>query len=361
MRHVLVTGGAGFIGSNFIRFLLQIEPDVQVINLDALTYAGSLENLRDLPDPGRYTFVHGDICNRGLVDDLLRQRQVDTIVHFAAESHVDRSILGPEQFVQTNIVGTFNLLEAARLVWLKEEMIAGVPVRFHHVSTDEVFGSLGPDDPPFSETTPYAPNSPYAASKAASDHLVRAYHHTYGLPVTITNCSNNYGPYQFPEKLIPLMILNALEGKPLPVYGDGQQIRDWLYVEDHCEAIWTVLRKGVVGETYNIGGDNQPANLTIVNTLCGILDELQPRSPHMPHEQLIRYVADRPGHDRRYAMDIQKIGRDLGWRPRQSLQSGLLQTVQWYLEHPEWVQAIREQTGYQAWLDKNYEKRGAAQ
>jgi dTDP-glucose 4,6-dehydratase len=260
-------------------------------------------------------------------------------------------------------VGTFSLLEAARQMWLHEKILGeSTPeaVRFHHVSTDEVFGSLKADDPPFSETTPYAPNSPYAASKAASDHLVRAQHHTFGLPVTITNCSNNYGPYQFPEKLIPLMIMNATEGKPLPVYGDGQQIRDWLYVEDHCEAIRTVLKKGTVGETYNIGGSNQPANLTIVKTLCGILDELQPDSPHTPHEKLIQYVADRPGHDRRYAMNIDKIGRELGWQPRQSLESGLLKTVEWYLSHPEWVEAIRKQTDYQFWMDKNYEKRGAS-
>jgi dTDP-glucose 4,6-dehydratase len=363
MQNVIVTGGAGFIGSNFIRYLLAAEPEVQVINLDALTYAGSLENLRNLPDPSRYTFVHGDICNRGLVEDLIRHHQVDTIVHFAAETHVDRSILGPEQFIQTNIYGTFTLLEAARQLWLKEKILSdsGHEVRFHHVSTDEVFGTLQPEDPPFSETTPYAPNSPYAASKASSDHLVRAYRHTYGLPVTITNCSNNYGPYQFPEKLIPLMILNALEGKPLPVYGDGQQIRDWLYVEDHCEAIWTVLRKGQVGETYNVGGNNQPANLTIVKTLCSLLDQLLPRSPYTPHEQLIQYVTDRPGHDRRYAMDIAKISRELGWQPRQSLESGLLKTVEWYLEHPEWVAAIRKQEGYQDWLDQNYQKRGVKQ
>lgn len=359
MHNVLITGGAGFIGSNFVRFLLREEPAVQVINLDALTYAGSLENLKDLPDPDRYTFVQGDICDRDLVESVIRHHRIDTIVHFAAESHVDRSILGPEQFIQTNIIGTFTLLDAARKLWLQENLLAGherTP-HFHHVSTDEVFGSLGPNDPDFAETTPYAPNSPYAASKASSDHLVRSYHHTYGLPVTITNCSNNYGPYQFPEKLIPLMILNGLEGRPLPVYGDGQQIRDWLYVEDHCDAILTVLRKGVLGETYNVGGGNQPVNLTVIRTLCDILDECRPESPHVPHEKLIRYVTDRPGHDRRYAMNITKISTELGWQPRQSLESGLLKTVEWYLANPEWVASIRQQQDYQGWLAKNYDKR----
>ncbi len=358
MKNVLITGGAGFIGSNFVRYLLQVEPQVQIVNLDALTYAGSLENLKNLPDPSRYTFVKGDICDQALVDELLRRHQIDTIVHFAAESHVDRSILGPEQFVRTNIHGTFILLEVARQFWLQEKSLPkGTEVRFHHVSTDEVFGSLGPDDPAFTEMTPYAPNSPYAASKAASDHLVRAYHHTYGLPVTITNCSNNYGPYQFPEKLIPLMVLNALEGHSLPIYGDGQQIRDWLYVEDHCDAIWTVLRKGTPGETYNVGGGNQPPNLTVVKTLCDILDECQPDSAYAPHNNLIRYVTDRPGHDRRYAMDISKIQRELNWRPRQSLESGLLKTVEWYLENREWIKAIHQQQEYQGWLAKNYDQR----
>jgi dTDP-glucose 4,6-dehydratase len=358
MKNVLITGGAGFIGSNFVRYLQQVEPQAQIVNLDALTYAGSLENLKNLPDPERYTFVEGDICDRALVDELLRRHKIDTIAHFAAESHVDRSILGPEQFVQTNIHGTFTLLEAARQFWLQENGISeDIEVRFHHVSTDEVFGSLGPEDPAFTETTPYAPNSPYAASKAASDHLVRAYHHTYGLPVTITNCSNNYGPYQFPEKLIPLMVLNALEGRSLPIYGDGQQIRDWLYVEDHCDAIWTVLRKGTPGETYNVGGGNQPPNLTVVKTLCDILDECQPNSALAPHSNLIRYVTDRPGHDRRYAMDISKIHRELNWRPRQSLESGLLKTVEWYLGNREWIKAIHQQQDYQGWLAKNYDQR----
>ncbi|HLE14783.1 MAG TPA: dTDP-glucose 4,6-dehydratase [Anaerolineales bacterium] len=360
MQNIFVTGGAGFIGSNFVRYLLVADPSIKVINLDALRYSGSHENLKELPDQDRHTFIHGDICDRELVEDLLRVYRVDTLVHFAAESHVDRSILDPQPFIQTNIVGTYTLLEAARQVWLVEKSLPRNAVRFHHVSTDEVFGSLLPGAQAFSETTPYAPNSPYAASKASSDHLVRAYHHTYQLPVTITNCSNNYGPYMFPEKLIPLMIFNALDGKPLPVYGDGQQIRDWLYVEDHCEAIWNVLRKGKSGETYNIGGNNQPTNLTVVQTLCDILDEYRPDSPFVPHASLIQFVVDRPGHDRRYAMDITKIRNELGWQPKQSLDSGLRNTVEWYLMHPEWVAAIRKQSDYQTWLNRNYETRGGA-
>ena len=353
MNNVLITGGAGFIGSNFVRYLLRVEPDVCIVNLDALTYAGSLENLRALPDPSRHTFVHGDIRERALVDRLLRAHRVDTIVHFAAESHVDRSILGPGAFVQTNVVGTFTLLEAARDYW---ESADAPPVtkRFHHISTDEVYGSLRPADPPFSERTPYAPNSPYAASKAASDHLARAYAHTYGLPLTITNCSNNYGPYQFPEKLIPLMLLNALEGKPLPVYGDGLQVRDWLYVEDHCEAIWRVLRAGTLGETYNIGGDNQATNLEIVQTLCEILNACHPDSPHAPFAQLITHVPDRPGHDRRYAMDIRKIQTQLGWSPRHSLAKGLRKTVDWYLQNGTWLEAIRQRGDFRSWMAVNY-------
>jgi dTDP-glucose 4,6-dehydratase len=358
LKNILITGGAGFIGSNFVRYIMRVEPQVRIVNLDALTYAGSLENLKILPDPGRHTFVHGDICDRNMVDNLIHTHQIDTVVHFAAESHVDRSILGPAQFIQTNIVGTFTLLETVRQYWLTEKNLPLENIRFHHVSTDEVYGTLEPDAPPFSEITPYAPTSPYAASKAASDHLVRAYHHTFGLPITITNCSNNYGPYQFPEKLIPLMILNAMDGRPLPIYGDGQQIRDWLYVEDHCEAIQTVLRKGVSGETYNIGGNNQPTNLSVVKTICEVLDECQPHSSNIPHEALIRYVTDRPGHDRRYAMDINKINRELGWRPQQSLSSGLLKTVEWYLQSQNWIDAIRKQQDYQGWLDKNYAERG---
>lgn len=357
MQNVLVTGGAGFIGSNFVRYLLNTEARVRIINLDALTYAGSLENLQNLPAPERYEFVKGNISDRDLVDGILRKFDIDTIVHFAAESHVDRSILGPQAFVQTNIVGTFTLLEAARQFWINEKVSSSKRARFHHVSTDEVFGSLGPNDPSFSETTPYAPNSPYAASKASSDHLVRAYAHTYGLPVTITNCSNNYGPYQFPEKLIPLIILNALEGKPLPVYGDGQQVRDWLFVEDHCEAIRLALHKGAEGETYAVGGGNQPANLEIVQTICDLLDELRPDTSLSPRRDLITFVKDRPGHDRRYAMNIQKINRELGWSPRYALADGLRQTVTWYLDHPEWVAAIRGGQAYQGWLDKNYDSR----
>ncbi|MFZ2640889.1 MAG: dTDP-glucose 4,6-dehydratase [Verrucomicrobiia bacterium] len=359
MKTVLVTGGAGFIGSNFVRYLLQVEPAVKIVNLDALTYAGTLENLKGLPDDSRHVFVRGDICDRALVDKLLREHTVDTIAHFAAESHVDRSIHGPGLFVQANIVGTQALLDAARQAWLVDKIVEPATARFHHVSTDEVFGSLRPKDPAFTEATPYDPSSPYSASKAASDHLVRAYARTYGLPVTITNCSNNYGPRQFPEKLIPLMILNGINGRPLPVYGDGQQIRDWLYVEDHCEAIRCILNGGRVGETYNIGGDNQPPNLDIVHNICALLDELIPASPHRPHASLIQHVTDRPGHDRRYAMNITKVRTELGWTPRHSLQTGLRATVQWYLDHPDWIAAIQQQAGYQQWIDRNYAKRGA--
>jgi dTDP-glucose 4,6-dehydratase len=360
MQSVLITGGAGFIGTNFVRHLLAAEPAVTIVNLDALTYAGSLENLKGLTDEKRHTFVQGSICDRTLVDRLLRDHKIDTIVHFAAESHVDRSIHGPGAFVQTNIVGTFTLLEACRSVWLQSP-VSGLrsPVsncRFHHVSTDEVFGSLHPSDPAFTETTPYDPSSPYSASKAASDHLVRAYARTYGLPVTITNCSNNYGPYQFPEKLIPLMILNALQGKPLPVYGDGMQIRDWLYVTDHCEAIHAVLLRGKPGETYNVGGDNQPPNIEIVRTICHLLTKLRPSLNPQP-STLIKFVTDRPGHDRRYAMNISKIKSELGWQPRESLATGLRRTVQWYLEHPDWIASMRTQSDYKHWMDKNYTQR----
>ena len=357
MRHILVTGGAGFIGSNFVHYLLQSEPDVQIINLDALTYAGSLENLKDLPDPSRHVFIHGDIANRELVDRIFAEYGIDTVVHFAAETHVDRSILDPGAFVQTNVIGTFTLLEAARKAWLVDKTVPRDAVRFHHVSTDEVFGTLSKVDPPFREETAYQPRSPYAASKAASDHFVRAYYTTYGLPISISNCSNNYGPRQFPEKLIPLMILNATNGKPLPIYGDGMQIRDWLYVDDHCEALWKVATQGKVGETYCIGGDNQPANIEIVRTICQILDELQPDSPFTPHEQLMRFVPDRPGHDRRYDINISKINSELGWQPRHDLQQGLLATVRWYLEHPEWVAAITQQSDLNSWMQKNYANR----
>jgi dTDP-glucose 4,6-dehydratase len=357
MRNVLVTGGAGFIGSNFIHYLQRTEPDVQIVNLDALTYAGSLENLKDLPDESRHTFVKGDITDRALVDRIFADHKIDTVVHFAAESHVDRSILDPGVFVSTNVVGTFTLLEAARKAWLVDKILPIENTRFHHVSTDEVFGTLTRDEPPFDEETAYAPRSPYAASKASSDHFVRAYGTTYGLPISISNCSNNYGPRQFPEKLIPLMILNATNGKPLPVYGDGMQIRDWLYVDDHCEGIWKVATEGRVGETYCIGGDNQPPNIEIVKLICDILDELQADSPYTPHEQLITYVQDRPGHDRRYDINIEKIHHELGWQPSWSLEKGMLDTIKWYLDNPEWVKTITEQSDYGSWVKKNYEGR----
>lgn len=357
---MLVTGGAGFIGSNFIRHIQLQDAEVHIVNLDALNYAGSLENLTDIPDPARHRFVQGNICDRPLVDDLLHTHAIDIIVHFAAETHVDRSIIASESFIQTNILGTFSLLESARKYWLDEQSRPPGTVRFHHISTDEVYGTLELGQTPFTEDTPYAPNSPYAASKAASDHLVRAFHKTYGLPVTITNCSNNYGPFQFPEKMIPLMILNAIQGQPLPVYGDGQQIRDWLYVDDHCEAIRLILEHGRLGETYNIGGNNQIPNLELVRLICTMLDALIPDSKYCPHERLIQFVADRPGHDRRYAMDISKIHRDLGWSPRHPLENGIRKTVAWYMEHPEWVKTIMSQPGYQDWIKRNYLTRGKA-
>ena len=348
---ILVTGGAGFIGSNFVLDWLA-QSDEPVVNLDALTYAGNLENLAPLTGDARHTFVKGDICDRALLDSLLARHQPRAIVHFAAESHVDRSIHGPGAFMKTNVEGTFALLEAARAYWgaLQGEAKAGF--RFHHVSTDEVYGSLKAGDPPFAEDHPYEPNSPYSASKAASDHLVRAWHHTYGLPVLTTNCSNNYGPYHFPEKLIPLMIVNALAGKPLPVYGDGQQIRDWLYVTDHCSGIRAVLAGGRLGETYNIGGWNEKANIDIVQTVCALLDQLRP-SPDGPYARLITYVKDRPGHDRRYAIDARKIERELGWRPAETFETGIRKTVQWYLDHPEWI--ARVQSGaYRDWVATQY-------
>ena len=357
-RNILVTGGAGFIGSNFIHYLLDADRQARIVNLDALTYAGRLENLQDLPDPQRHTFIQGDICDRALVERIFREQHIDCVVHFAAQTHVDRSIHDPGVFVQSNVMGTFTLLECARQAWLVDKQVGPDGLRFHHVSTDEVFGSLAPGDPAWTEDTPYDPRSPYSASKAGSDHLARAYFHTYGLPVSITNCSNNYGPRQFPEKLIPLMILNALEGKSLPVYGDGQQVRDWLYVADHCAAIWQVVTRGQAGQTYNIGGGNQPPNLQIVNTLCEILDELNPHSVFKPHKELVRYVADRPGHDRRYAMDITRIAGELGWRPQESLSSGLLKTVQWYLGNPAWIENVRKGSDLSGWMDKNYKQRG---
>lgn len=353
MKTVLVTGGAGFIGSNFVRYILDRDPGCRVINLDALTYAGHPENLLGLPDPDRHIFIKGDIREQLLIEKLLKEYSVDKIIHFAAESHVDRSILGPAQFIQTNILGTFSLLEAARKVWLQEGK-PSTTVRFHHVSTDEVFGTLRPDDPAFNENTRYAPNSPYSASKASSDHLVRAYYHTYGLPVTISNCSNNYGPYQFPEKLIPLIIMNTLQGKPLPIYGDGQQIRDWLYVEDHCEAIYEILKNGRVGETYNIGGNNQPTNLEIVTQICEIMDDIFPDSPNTPHKGLMQFVKDRPGHDRRYAMDITRIQKELNWNPNETLKSGLRKTINWYLSHMSWLESILQDEEFKDWIRANY-------
>ena len=353
MQHkiLLVTGGAGFIGSNFV--LESLRHGHSVINLDALTYAGNLENLSSINGNPAYTFVHGSILDGPLVRRLLATHQPDAIVHFAAESHVDRSIHGPDDFVRTNVNGTFSLLEEARAYWseLSEEEKKGF--RFLHVSTDEVYGSLKPDEAAFSETTPYSPNSPYSATKAASDHLVRAYHHTYGMPVLTTNCSNNYGPYQFPEKLIPLTILNAMNGKAIPVYGDGKNVRDWLYVADHCDAIRAVLSRGKVGETYNVGGRNEKPNLEIVHAICSILDELRPADPVVPHSKLITYVVDRPGHDRRYAMDTRKIERELKWQPGETFESGIRKTVEWYLANETW---IREVTSghYREWIATQY-------
>jgi dTDP-glucose 4,6-dehydratase len=348
---ILVTGGAGFIGSNFILRWIQ-QSLASVVNLDKLTYAGNLHNLDSITNHSAYEFVEGDIVDRMLVRGLLDRRRPRAIVHFAAESHVDRSIRGPEDFIRTNIDGTFALLEETRAYWGKLGAEEGAEFRFLHVSTDEVYGSLGPKDPPFSESTPYAPNSPYAASKAASDHLVRAYHHTYKLPTLTTNCSNNYGRYQFPEKLIPLVILNALNGKPLPVYGDGQNVRDWLYVEDHCEAIATVLQRGQVGQTYNIGGWNEKRNLDIVKTICDIVDELAGVG-HAPRQNLITFVKDRPGHDRRYAMDATKIERELSWRPKETFETGIRKTVKWYLENQEWVQGVISGS-YRKWIETQY-------
>ncbi|MBZ5572646.1 MAG: dTDP-glucose 4,6-dehydratase [Acidobacteriia bacterium] len=349
---ILVTGGAGFIGSNFILQWLTREAD-SVVNLDKLTYAGNLSNLEKVSSDPRYSFIHGDICDRKLVSALLQRHRPRAIVHFAAESHVDRSIHGPDDFVRTNVNGTFALLEEARAYVAEMAPSEKTTFRFLHVSTDEVYGSLGPQAPSFSEISPHAPNSPYAASKAASDHLVRAYHHTYGLPTVTTNCSNNYGPYQFPEKLIPLTILHALQGKPIPVYGDGQNVRDWLYVEDHCDAIRTVLAQGKVGETYNIGGRNEKPNLEIVQTISAILDELRPKDPVVPHSKLITFVQDRPGHDRRYAMDARKIEGELGWRPRETFETGIRKTVEWYLAHQAWIQEVTSGT-YRQWMAKQY-------
>ncbi|KIF82735.1 dTDP-glucose 4,6-dehydratase [Noviherbaspirillum autotrophicum] len=349
---ILVTGGAGFIGSNFVLdwFTHSDEP---VINLDTLTYAGNMENLASLRGDDRHIFVKGDIGELSLVENLLARYTPRAIINFAAESHVDRSIHGPEAFIQTNIVGTFHLLEAARAYWDGLDPGKKQAFRFLHVSTDEVYGSLTSSDPAFTETSRYQPNSPYSASKAASDHLVRAYHHTYHFPVLTTNCSNNYGPYHFPEKLIPLMIVNALAGKALPVYGDGRQIRDWLYVRDHCSAIRRVLEAGKVGETYNVGGWNEKANIDIVNTICALLDELRPRTDGKSYREQIKYVQDRPGHDRRYAIDARKLERELGWKPAETFETGIRKTVQWYLDNQAWVDHVQSGV-YREWMEKNY-------
>jgi dTDP-glucose 4,6-dehydratase len=353
---ILVTGGAGFIGANFVIDWIAATGEA-VVNLDKLTYAGNLGSLASLAGDARHAFVRGDIADRTLVERLLAEHRPRAIVHFAAESHVDRSIHGPAAFVQTNAVGTFELLEAARAHWQGLQGEARAAFRFLHVSTDEVYGTLGENDPPFTETTAYAPNSPYSASKAASDHMVRAYHHTYGLPTLTTNCSNNYGPFQFPEKLVPLMICNALEGKPLPVYGDGRQVRDWLYVGDHCEAIRVVLARGRPGETYNIGGNSERRNIEVVHAICDALQEMRPREGG--YRALVQFVADRPGHDRRYAIDASKIRRELGWSPRESFASGLAKTVRWYLDHGAWVAQVKSGE-YRQWLELNYAARSAA-
>lgn len=354
---ILVTGGAGFIGSNFV-LSWSAAVGTHLVNLDLLTYAGNAGNLHSMDGDSRHELVRGDICDAELVGSLLRTHQPRAVVHFAAESHVDRSIVSPGEFIRTNVQGTFVLLDQARKYYgdLNEQERA--KFRFLHVSTDEVYGSLGPEDAAFSETTSYAPNSPYAASKAASDHLARAYHHTFGLPVLTTNCSNNYGPFQFPEKLIPLMILNALEGKPLPVYGDGKNVRDWLFVEDHCAAIRTVLERGRVGETYNVGGNSERANIDVVAAICDLVDEMRPRTGGAPRRELIKFVEDRPGHDRRYAIDAEKIRRELGWQPAEKFESGLRKTVRWYLDNAEWVDSVR--TGaYREWIARNYAERPA--
>ena len=354
---ILVTGGAGFIGANFVLDWVA-HTDEAVLNLDALTYAGNMESLRSLADHPRHVFVQGDIGDRRLLDRLLAEHRPRAVVHFAAESHVDRSIHGPGAFIKTNVEGTFTLLEGTRAYWAALADADKRAFRFHHVSTDEVYGSLRPNDPAFTETHPFEPNSPYSASKAASDHLVRAWHHTYGLPVVTTNCSNNYGPYHFPEKLIPLMIVNALAGKPLPVYGDGRQVRDWLYVKDHCAAIREVLARGRVGETYNVGGWNEKPNIEIVTTVCGLLDEMRP-DPAGSHSRLITHVADRPGHDRRYAIDARKIERELGWKPAETFETGIRKTVRWYLDNADWVAHVQS-GAYREWLNSNYADRAAS-
>jgi len=348
MENILVTGGCGFIGTNFIRYLLK-ESDFtgRIVNVDKLTYAGNPESLTDIETDyqDRYIFIKADICDGKRIDEIFDEFQIDTVCHLAAESHVDRSILKPDAFIQTNIIGTFNLLESARS--RRHQMI-----RFHHISTDEVYGSLG-EKGYFTETTPYRPNSPYSASKASSDHWVRAYYKTYGLPITISNCSNNYGPYQFPEKLIPLIVLNAIEGKPLPVYGDGRNVRDWLYVRDHCTAIWTIMKRGMTGETYNIGGNSEMENIVIVEMICDILDKMSPLSDNRPRKDLIAFVTDRPGHDRRYAIDFTKLSRELNWAPEASLESGIRDTIQWYLDNLKWADRVKSGE-YLSWVKKQY-------
>lgn len=352
MKNILVTGGAGFIGSNFVRFLLEKNQQVRVINLDLLTYAGNIKNLENLSDTSRYDFVEGDVCDKALVTSILKKYEIDTIINFAAETHVDRSILNPEVFIQTNVVGIFNLLEVARGIWNQKKNFG----RFHQISTDELYGSLDKDEPACTESSLYNPRSPYSASKAAADHLVRSYFHTYNLNITITNCSNNYGPYQFVEKLIPFTILNALQGKLLPIYGDGKQIRDWLYVRDHCEAIYLVLEKGKIGETYNVSGGNQIMNIDLVHKICSILDELKPSDK--PYASLITYVSDRQGHDRRYALNHAKIKRQLNWSPNYDFDTGLYETVKWYLENHEWMKSAFSKLQNENWLEKNYFNRG---
>jgi dTDP-glucose 4,6-dehydratase len=352
---ILVTGGAGFIGSNFVLKTVGAQ-ETSVVNLDKLTYAGNLHNLESLRGSSQHTFVQGDICDRELVRSLLNDHRPKALVHFAAESHVDRSILGPEEFIRTNISGTFTLLDESKRYWQSLTAQDSHRFRFVHVSTDEVYGSLSSTEPAFTEDTAFAPNSPYAASKASSDHLVRAYHHTYGLPTLTSNCSNNYGPYQFPEKLIPLTILNACEGRPIPVYGDGKNVRDWLYVEDHCDAISVVLKAGAPGETYNVGGSSEKTNIEVVTTICELLDELVPQSKFGPHASLIKFVKDRPGHDRRYAVDARKLCRELGWQPRETFRSGMRKTIAWYLSHRDWLASVIS-GDYKQWIATQYATR----
>ncbi|MFW5453807.1 dTDP-glucose 4,6-dehydratase [Thioalkalivibrio sulfidiphilus] len=356
-KSLLITGGAGFIGSAVVRHLIH-NTDYRVVNLDRLTYAGNLDSVAEVSNSSRYAFEQVDIRDRRELDRVFREHRPAGVMHLAAESHVDRSIEGPADFIDTNIVGTYTLLEASRAYWNELEGQSKADFRYHHISTDEVYGSLG-ETGLFTEETPYAPNSPYSASKAASDHLVRAWHHTYGLPVVTSNCSNNYGPYQFPEKLIPHMILNALDGKPLPIYGDGSNIRDWLYVDDHVRALVRIFERGRLGENYNVGGHNERTNLEVVTTLCGLLDELVPESTHRPHDALITYVKDRPGHDQRYAIDATKIEKDLAWVPEETFETGLRKTVQWYLDNPDWVSRVRS-GDYRDWIETNYGRRGTA-